>query len=97
MCGPVIGQDGRKQPDSHGEGSGMADGRERLTQPYRIFMETVISSGRIATVEDAILDPWSFIVTHSVLGWSLAYTDSDFSTLISGRDAGRVIKAQKTR
>jgi hypothetical protein len=59
--------------------------------------EVVENKGRIATVEDALLDPWSFSVSHTVMGWSLAYIDSDFSTLISGRDAGRVIKAQKKK
>lgn len=58
-------------------------------------METVIASGKIATVEDALGDPWGYTVQHDILGWSLREVQSDFSTLISQHDAVKIIRRQK--
>tara|TARA_R110000868_G_scaffold40556_3_gene139842 strand:+ start:453 stop:656 length:204 start_codon:yes stop_codon:yes gene_type:complete len=56
-------------------------------------LEVVTSSGRLAAVEDALAKPLDFQVSFDLLGWSLRYTDSDYSTLISADDAVRVVLA----
>lgn len=56
-------------------------------------IEVVESQGRLASVDNAVKTPLDFQVSFDILGWSLRYIDSDFSTLISQGDAELVIEA----
>lgn len=56
----------------------------------------VESSGKLATVEDALKDVFSYVVSYSVLGFALNHIDSDFTTLITPADAARIIYAQSS-
>ncbi len=57
--------------------------------------ERIESSGRLASVVEARANPFDFCVGHTLLGWDLAYTDSDFSTIISDDEALEIIALQK--
>jgi hypothetical protein len=58
-------------------------------------MNKVITSGIIATVEDALQDPDSYMVSHGMLGWTLRHIASNFSTLIQQDQALQLIKMQQ--
>ena len=55
--------------------------------------ETIVMSGRIATIEDALNDVTAYEVVRNYQGWWLRAIGSDFSTLILEAEAERFCAA----
>ena len=49
---------------------------------------------QVASVEDALVKPDDYEVSHNFLGWQLSYIGGNCSTVISTKEAASVIRVQ---